>query len=244
MKILLRLFLTLGCLFVAAVVLFAVVHRDRRPLIFHAVENGDTNAIAQYLRLGSNVNTPILSYPYGGNRDVPLLDVAVANGQLETVEFLLKSGANPNQPDYSGETPLQWAIGRIKNDEPVEKQLQVTILKMLIKSGANPNRKDSNQYGYTPLIRAAEFDELEIAKTLLVAGADINATNNEGATARHYAKNAEVARLLIAAGADRNARLTYVDGGITNVVTPADGARKAGKFDVLAVITNSPIPNP
>lgn len=113
MKILLRMFLTLGCLFVAAVILFVVVHRDRRPPIYFAAEQGDTNAIAQYLRLGSNVNTPILSYPYGGNRNVPLLDIAVANGQSETVEFLLKNRANPNQPDYLGEAPLQWVIGGI-----------------------------------------------------------------------------------------------------------------------------------
>jgi ankyrin repeat protein len=227
-------FLTLGCLFVAAVVLFVVVHRDRRPPIFHAVENGDTNAIAQYLRLGSNVNTPILSYRYGGKRDAPLLDIAVLNGQLETVEFLLKNGANPNQPDYSGKAPLEWVIGSRGNDETAEQQAK--ILKALIESGADPNRKDSDHYGYTPLINAASLGELEIVKILLAAGANINATNNEGMTALHFAENAEIAQFLIKAGADRNAH----PGG----ETPAQTAVRLGNFSALTVLTNASVANP
>jgi len=212
--------------------MFVFVHRDRRPAIFHAVENGDTNAIARYLGLGSNVNTPVLSYPFGGNRDVPLLDIAVENGQLKMVEFLLKNKANPNQSDYSGKTPLQWAVGRIKNDVPVEQRLK--ILKALIDSGADLNRKDSDHYGYTPLINAAEFGELEMVKALLAAGADVHTTNNEGITALHFADNAEIARFLIDAGADRNA---HAAGG----ETPAATAVRRGKLSVLTGLTNDPV---
>jgi ankyrin repeat protein len=206
------------------------------------VENGDTNAIAKYLASGSNVNATILSYPFGGNRNVPLLDIAVENGQLDTVGFLLKHGANPNQPDYSSETPLMWAIGRSGNDVPVERQMKV--LKLLIASGADPNQRASNQWGITPLMWAAEFGELEMAKTLLAAGADVNETNNIGATALHGAKNAEIARILIHAGADRNARMTFVDQGVIHVVTPVDSAREDRRFDVLAVLTNAPAKQP
>lgn len=209
------------------------IHRDRRPPIFHAVENGDTNGIARYLALGSNVNTPVLSYPFGGNRNVPLLDIAVESGQLETVEFLLQNKADPNQTDYSGATPLQWVVGRIKNDVPVERR--VRILKALIESGATPNQKNSNHYGYTPLINAAEFGELEMVKILLAAGADVNATNNEGITALHFARNAEIARFLIDAGADRNAHA----GG----ETPTETAIRLGHFSALTVLTNEPVTN-
>jgi len=234
MKVLLRIIALLGCLFVAAFAMFLFIHRDRRPPIFHAVADGDTNAIAQYLRLGSNVNSPILSYPYGGNRDAPLLDIAVANGQLETIVFRLKSGANPNQPDYSGEAPSQWALGRLENDVPVEKRAK--ILKTLIDSGADPNQKDANYYGYTPLIRAAEFGEGETVTILLAAGARVDATNNESGTALHFARNAEIARLLIAAGADRNAQASGA--------TPAQTAVRFGHLSALTVLTNETDSNP
>jgi hypothetical protein len=231
-KKLLQFFLFIGCCFVAAFTFMLFIHRDRRPPIFHAAEDGDTNAIACYLGFGSNVNTPVLSYRYGGNRDVPLLDIAVANGQLEMVEFLLKNKANPNQSDYSGETPLQWVVGRIKNDVPVEQRLK--ILKVLIASGADPNRKDSDHYGYTPLIHAAEFGELEMVKALLAAGAHVNATNNEGITALHFADNAEIARFLIDAGANPNA---HAVGG----ETPAQTAVRLGNLNVLTFLTNEPV---
>jgi ankyrin repeat protein len=217
-----------------AVILFVVVHRDRRPQIYFAVEEGDTNAIALHLTSGNNVNDPVVCYIYGGRR-APLLNIAAGNGQLDTVSFLLKKGANPNQPGWRGETPLTCAIGGSETG-------RVQIVKILLKAGANPDLKSA--YGWTPLIHAATLREPEIVSVLLAAGARVDATDNDGATPLHYAGNAEVARLLIAAGADRNARLTYVDRGITNVVTPADSARKDGKFDVLAVITNTPVSKP
>jgi ankyrin repeat protein len=232
-KTLLRIILVLGCLFVAVFAFLLFIYRDRRPPIFHAIENGDTNAIGRYLALGSNVNVPVLSYPFGGNRNVPLLDIAVENGQLETVEFLLKNKADPNQTDYRGATPLQWAVGHIKNDVPMATRAK--ILKTLVESGADPNGKDSNQYGHTPVINAANFGEMEMVKLLLAAGADVSATNYEGMTALHFADNAEIARFLIDAGADRNAHA----GG----ETPAETAIRLGNFGALTVLTNGPTTN-
>jgi ankyrin repeat protein len=228
------LFQILLLLLATAVILFVVVHKDRRPRAYFAAEEGDTNAIAQYLASGNNVNDPVVCYIYG-HRRAPLLNIAAGNGQLDIVSFLLKKGANPNQQGWRGDTPLICVIGGSETG-------RVQIVEVLLKAGANPDLRSAD--GWTPLIYAATLREPEIVSVLLAAGAHVDATDNDGSTALHYAGNAEVARLLIAAGADRNARLTYVDRGITNVVTPADSARKAGKFDVLAVITNSPIPNP
>src|SRR5947208_822932 len=111
MRAFIRLLALLGALFFVALVLFAVVHRDRRPKIYFAAESGDTNAITRYLSSGSNVNDAIVCYIYGYRR-ATLLHIAASSGQADTVALLLRHGANPNLADSSGDTPLMRAIGR------------------------------------------------------------------------------------------------------------------------------------
>ena len=230
-----RILLTLGCLSLAAAILFAILFRERRPSIYFASERGDTNAIAQYLASGSNVNTVIRGYRSGNKPwKAPLLDIAIQNGQSETVDFLLKSGASPNEPDSMGDTPLLWVIGGSKNTVSRERRLQ--ILKMLLALGADPNLKSSSEYRYAPLLEAASLGQSEMTSILLAAGADVTATNTIGQTALHLADNAEVAKILLAAGGDRRAR--QKDG-----MTPADMAAWAKRLNVFAVLTNAPIQN-
>jgi len=77
----------------------------------------------------------------------------------------------------------------------------------------------------------AAMGELDVAAILLGAGADVNATNNAGQAALHFADNPRIARFLIDAGADRNA---HARGG----ETPAQAAARQGRLHVLKVITN------
>jgi ankyrin repeat protein len=61
--------------------------------------------------------------------------------------------------------------------------------------------------GATPLMLAALYGDAPSVRTLIARGADVNAANDEGATALMWAaSDLEVARLLIDAGADVNAR--------------------------------------
>src|SRR5262245_47993809 len=107
MRVLVRISLVFACLFLAAMILFVVVYRDRRARIYVAAGQGDTNAIARYLAKGSNVNATLNCYPFSEHfMHAPLLDAALENGQIETVGFLLKKGADPNLPDSRGNTPL------------------------------------------------------------------------------------------------------------------------------------------
>src|SRR4051794_10437612 len=111
MKVL-RLFFLLGIAFIIAVLIFlGVVFRDRRPSIYFAAEQGDTNLLAKYFASGNKVNTPIVCYRYG-HWNAPLLAIAISGGKSDAIEFLLASGANPNQADGRGDTPLMWAIGK------------------------------------------------------------------------------------------------------------------------------------
>lgn len=81
-KTLLRIFLILTCLSIVAFAFMLFIYRDRRPPIFHAVTEGDTYAIAQHLGAGNDVNSLVLTYPFGGKRHAPMLSIAAYNGQL------------------------------------------------------------------------------------------------------------------------------------------------------------------
>lgn len=231
----LRFLLLLACLFLAAVVLFAVVNRDRRPRIYFAAESGDTNALAHYLASGSNINDGVVCYIYG-HRTAPLLHIAVESGQVGAVSFLLDHGANPNLRDSSGDTCLYRAIG------VGESGADLQVVQLLLKAGADPNLR-SGQFGWTPLMHATVLSCTNMARTLVAAGADVNAPAAGGATPLHYVENPDIARLLISAGANRSATCTWVRGypPVTNVATPADTALAERRFDVLAVLTNEPL---
>ena len=58
-------------------------------------------------------------------------------------------------------------------------------VRLLVDYGADLNRQGSN--GYTPLMQAAEMENIEIAQFLIEHGANINSTGHEGATPLHIA---------------------------------------------------------
>ena len=84
--------------------------------------------------------------------------------------------------------------------------------KALIDAGVNVNTKDGrrNDWKDTPLMRV--YTNTEIAKILINAGADVNATNKHGDTPlmkiSKYGKT-EIAKILIDAGANVNAKNNY-----------------------------------
>ena len=84
----------------------------------------------------------------------------------------------------------------------------VNAVEALAKSGAKSggiNEKDKR--GTTPVMYAAAFGSVESLRILLSNGADVNASNDFGATALMWAiTDQEKVRLLVASGADVNAR--------------------------------------
>ena len=82
------------------------------------------------------------------------------------------------------------------------KNNNIQSIKNYIDFGYDLNIDD---YGYTPLIYVSISNQIEIAKLLLNAGADVNIQNNTGSTALIYAaynNNIEIIKLLLNSDAD------------------------------------------
>ena len=74
-----------------------------------------------------------------------------------------------------------------------------------MKAGANVNAAN-NRYGAPPLMLASQNGHAEVVKLLLAAGANVNATANNGSTSLMAASSnghVDVIQLLKAAGADK-----------------------------------------
>lgn len=74
------------------------------------------------------------------------------------------------------------------------------IKDLIINKKVDVNTKEEN--GSTPLFIAAELGNTEILKTLLEAGAEVNAMNNFGHMPLHVASDPKTVKILLNFGAD------------------------------------------
>lgn len=87
----------------------------------------------------------------------------------------------------------------------------IEAVKQHIEAGTDINQKEAMS-GSTPLISAATFNKLEIAKALIDAKADLSIKNNDGSTVLHTAAffgRIEIVQMLIDAKADKNIRNNF-----------------------------------
>ncbi|MCL2144009.1 MAG: ankyrin repeat domain-containing protein [Endomicrobia bacterium] len=119
----------------------------------------------------------------------PLLTEAVMESSPEILDILAKSkGIDLNAKDIAGRIPLMYA-----NAEKMD---------ILIKAGANIDAKYADKKGNTLLMYAVYAGSKSFARSLIKAGAEINAKNKEGRTALMYAANAQMLQILLDSGAD------------------------------------------
>ena len=86
---------------------------------------------------------------------------SIYDGNLDTAKVWIDKGADVNALDDDKETPLINVAA--SNFE---------IAKLLIENGADINAK--NWEGFTALMRAAKYGQIDILKLLLEKGADVN----------------------------------------------------------------------
>jgi len=154
------------------------------------------------------------------------LGFAAASGNPDLVLTALDEKTNVNVAQGpSGFTPLLHAVAGTDSSE------RQKIVEMLHAAGADLEQKDTEK-GLTPLHYTALRNKPLIMEALLKCGANVHATEANGATALHGAVfhgNLEVCRLLLKAGA--NPMLPDKHG-----YTPVFLAERGGHAEILALL--------
>ncbi|HEX2801101.1 MAG TPA: ankyrin repeat domain-containing protein, partial [Phenylobacterium sp.] len=175
----------------------------------------------------SNSSTPMVERLLAARADPNLapatdgtpLMIAARRGNAPAVKALLAQGADPNAREAShSQTALMWAAS--------ERHADVVGLLLAAKADVRARTKSWTQRvmmccqlyqgdfdgaaiipkgGFTPLLFAAQAGDVESARRILAAGADVNDASPDGASALVIALHAgqkDMAAFLIDAGAD------------------------------------------
>jgi ankyrin repeat protein len=184
-----------------------------------AAENGSAAMVDKLLKAGADPN---LAMDAAG--DTALMMTA-RTGKSDAIRVLVEAGANVNAKEsWGGTTPLMWAVSEGHAD----------AARLLILAGADVNARShyvaaANGRGFegrtpianrtearpedfasgwlTPLMLAAREGDVDLARILLAAGADVDAIAGDGKTALSLAifnGNYEVASFLVDSKADVN----------------------------------------
>ena len=191
------------------------------PILLAAI-NGNAAILERLIRAGADPNAPV-----SDTGDTALM-IAARTGKVDAVKVLLDQGAKVNTKEsWGGTTALMWAISELHPD----------VTKLLVDRGADVNAKSNfvpsasgrgfegtsavapkpNQTteefasGWmTPLMFAARENDLDSARILIGAGADVNAVGADGKDALGLALfngSYDVASLLI----DSHANVNHAD---------------------------------
>jgi ankyrin repeat protein len=172
--------------------------------LMRAAAGGDTATVRALLAAGADANAR-------NKEGETALFGAAFLGRLLAASELVRHGADVNSTSKLGATPLMEAIQACA--PPVDFQSRrgstapvvgrASLSEFLIARGADVNQRGM---GETPLHLAARNGCADVVQILIKAGADVNATDDEGRTALAIAdasSHTQVERLLKQAGAHR-----------------------------------------
>jgi len=116
--------------------------------------------------------------------------VAIQCGDLEKARLLLEKGADRNAVGRCSQPSLFYTL-------PGH---QVAMLRWLLSLGIDIEQTD--EFGETPLMAAAEGSRVDVVELLLAHGATVDRRRSHDQTALSNCGRADIARVLLAAGAD------------------------------------------
>ena len=179
--------------------------------LWNASQNGSVAMVKRLVDAGANPNMALLA------GETPVM-VAARGGYPNVVELLLAKGANPNAHGTRGQTALMWAVS----------QQHPNVVKVLIAHGVDLKARSDvwsevmavPPHGYLPynlkiphggetaLMFAARVGDLESARLLVAAGANVNDADAWGVSATTLAAHSgftDLVLFLLDKGADPNA---------------------------------------
>ena len=219
-------------------------------MLLNAVESLDHISIQQAI---DNNEDPDFVDPIDGDT---VLSIAVNIGDLESIAILLDAGADPNKRNADGTTSLTWAQdiraaqqlidagARVEQENPEDGMTSLHIaaangnealIALLLHSAGGKYFLDGfDSLERTPLACAVEAGHILAARTLLDAGANVNATDeaNLGRPPIYWAidsGNFELTQLLLLHGANPRIKL-----GLNE--SPLELAKKRQQDDLLSLV--------
>jgi ankyrin len=204
-----------GLLIRAGANVAATTRAGATPLQLAAI-NGNAAMIETLVNAGADPNASLSKYG-----DTALM-MAARTGKTDAIKVLLDHGANVNVKETWGDTTaLMWAVSQKHSDAVkmlLDRGADVRARSKIVSDTERDSVKPRNPApgeqpkkdvygGFTPLAFAAREGDLESARVLIAAGADVNAITADGKEPLGLAifnGNYEVASFLIDNKADVN----------------------------------------
>lgn len=139
-----------------------IASADGTPPLIFALENGDEASVMALLARGANVNPK-------SAKETPLI---AAGSNLRLLALLLAHGCHTNGVDGNGWT----AVGHAAQAG------DVAVVKFLLKHHASINQRFGAR-GETALMAAVSAGRTDMVRLLLVSGANVDLTDDDGQTA-------------------------------------------------------------